>query len=137
MFALNKSISKLKSLSKSKSTEKIDESLSDVNKNIKITPKKTKKSAKPVVSWKNLSPNKFELILNNIFQNKNETKVMERGVVMIGNIPHGFYEKEMFGYFSQFGKVLRLRISKNRKVFEIVFNFVIILIDCLILSSVL
>jgi len=40
---------------------------------------------------------------------------MERGVVMIGNIPHGFYEKEMFGYFSQFGKVLRLRISKNRK----------------------
>jgi nucleolar protein 15 len=30
-------------------------------------------------------------------------------------IPHGFYEKEMQAYFSQFGEVTRLRISRNRK----------------------
>lgn len=39
---------------------------------------------------------------------------------MLRNIPHGFYEKEMYKYFSQFGKVMRLRLSKNRKVFPII-----------------
>ncbi|KAJ3416016.1 hypothetical protein HDV05_003613 [Chytridiales sp. JEL 0842] len=37
------------------------------------------------------------------------------GVVYLGRIPHGFYEKEMRGYFSQFGQVLRLRLSRNKK----------------------
>lgn len=37
------------------------------------------------------------------------------GVVYIGRIPHGFFENEMRGYFSQFGKVLRLRISRNKR----------------------
>ena len=30
-------------------------------------------------------------------------------------IPHGFYEHQMNAYFSQFGEILRLRISRNRK----------------------
>ena len=30
-------------------------------------------------------------------------------------IPHGFYEHEMRAYFSQFGPVQRLRLSRNRK----------------------
>lgn len=29
-------------------------------------------------------------------------------------IPHGFYEKEMRAYFSQFGPITRLRLSRNR-----------------------
>ena len=37
------------------------------------------------------------------------------GVVFLGRIPHGFYEKQMLAYFSQFGKVLRLRLSRNKK----------------------
>ncbi|RFU27787.1 hypothetical protein B7463_g8551, partial [Scytalidium lignicola] len=37
------------------------------------------------------------------------------GVVYIGRIPHGFYENEMRAYFSQFGKILKLRLSRNRK----------------------
>ncbi|KAJ3355012.1 MKI67 FHA domain-interacting nucleolar phosphoprotein [Entophlyctis luteolus] len=37
------------------------------------------------------------------------------GVVYLGRIPHGFYEKEMHSYFSQFGEVLRLRLSRNKK----------------------
>ncbi|KAG9160870.1 hypothetical protein Leryth_008685 [Lithospermum erythrorhizon] len=36
-------------------------------------------------------------------------------VLYIGRIPHGFYEKEMEGFFQQFGKIRRLRISRNRK----------------------
>ena len=30
-------------------------------------------------------------------------------------IPHGFYEHEMRAYFSQFGEIRRLRLSRNRK----------------------
>lgn len=30
-------------------------------------------------------------------------------------IPHGFYEHEMRAYFSQFGEIKRLRLSRNRK----------------------
>lgn len=36
-------------------------------------------------------------------------------VVYIGNLPHGFYDKELLGYFSQFGKVNKVRMAKNRK----------------------
>ncbi|KAJ3194096.1 hypothetical protein HK101_003484 [Irineochytrium annulatum] len=45
-----------------------------------------------------------------------KTKVEETpGVVYLGHIPHGFYEKEMRSYFTQFGNVLRLRLSRNKK----------------------
>ncbi|XP_054722281.1 MKI67 FHA domain-interacting nucleolar phosphoprotein-like [Uloborus diversus] len=37
------------------------------------------------------------------------------GTVYVAHIPHGFYEKEMRKYFSQFGKVLRLRVARSRK----------------------
>ncbi|KAI9497834.1 hypothetical protein BDB00DRAFT_755771 [Zychaea mexicana] len=36
------------------------------------------------------------------------------GVIYLGRIPHGFYEDEMKGYFSQFGKVTRLRLARNK-----------------------
>ncbi|KAK4692914.1 nucleolar protein 15, partial [Lecanoromycetidae sp. Uapishka_2] len=37
------------------------------------------------------------------------------GVVYVGRIPHGFYEHEMRQYFSQFGDINRLRLSRNKK----------------------
>ncbi|KAL3731945.1 hypothetical protein ACJRO7_028756 [Eucalyptus globulus] len=37
-------------------------------------------------------------------------------VLYIGRIPHGFYEKEIEGYFSQFGTIKRLRIARNKRV---------------------
>ncbi|KAG8721707.1 hypothetical protein FRC09_007498 [Ceratobasidium sp. 395] len=39
----------------------------------------------------------------------------DRGVLYLARIPHGFYEAEMKAYFSQFGDVTRLRLSRNRK----------------------
>ncbi|XP_062091875.1 uncharacterized RNA-binding protein C1827.05c [Humulus lupulus] len=36
-------------------------------------------------------------------------------VVYVGRIPHGFYEKEMEGFFRQFGVIKRLRIARNKK----------------------
>jgi nucleolar protein 15 len=44
--------------------------------------------------------------------------VEKTGVVFLGRIPHGFYEDEMRSYFSQFGTVLRIRLSRNKKVFH-------------------
>ncbi|KAI0181353.1 hypothetical protein GGR52DRAFT_523917 [Hypoxylon sp. FL1284] len=39
----------------------------------------------------------------------------ERAVVYVGRLPHGFYEHEMRAYFSQFGEVEKLRMSRNKK----------------------
>ncbi|KAI1210435.1 uncharacterized protein F4807DRAFT_66090 [Annulohypoxylon truncatum] len=39
----------------------------------------------------------------------------DHGVVYIGRLPHGFYEHEMRSYFSQFGTIERLRMSRNKK----------------------
>ncbi|KAF2872619.1 hypothetical protein BDV95DRAFT_570208 [Massariosphaeria phaeospora] len=39
----------------------------------------------------------------------------EHGVVYLGRIPRGFFEKEMKSYFSQFGKIIHLRLSRNKK----------------------
>merc|ERR1711939_214676 len=45
-----------------------------------------------------------------------ESEASEKpGVVYIGRIPHGFYENEMRAYFGQFGKILQLCMSRNKK----------------------
>ncbi|PRW45663.1 MKI67 FHA domain-interacting nucleolar phospho [Chlorella sorokiniana] len=36
-------------------------------------------------------------------------------VVYLGHLPHGFYEKQLKEYFSQFGKVTKVRLSRNKK----------------------
>lgn len=48
--------------------------------------------------------------------NDDSEVVMKPGAIYLGHIPHGFYEKEMRGYFSQFGKVTRLRLFRSKKV---------------------
>ncbi|KAB5585864.1 hypothetical protein GE09DRAFT_41746 [Coniochaeta sp. 2T2.1] len=44
-----------------------------------------------------------------------EGKQAGTGTVYVGRIPHGFYEHEMRQYFSQFGPITRLRLSRNKK----------------------
>ncbi|KAI9887601.1 MAG: hypothetical protein M1823_000585 [Watsoniomyces obsoletus] len=39
----------------------------------------------------------------------------QSGVLYIGRIPHGFYEREMRAYFSQFGELTHLRLARNRR----------------------
>ncbi|KAG9315076.1 hypothetical protein JVU11DRAFT_4188 [Chiua virens] len=39
----------------------------------------------------------------------------DKGVIVISRLPHGFYEDQLRVYFSQFGEVLRLRVSRNKK----------------------
>ena len=38
------------------------------------------------------------------------------GVVYVGHIPQHFQEKEMRQFFEQFGDILKLRISRSKKV---------------------
>lgn len=37
----------------------------------------------------------------------------EHGFMYIGHIPHGFYEEEMKAYFSQFGRVVKIRLARS------------------------
>ncbi|KAL8243788.1 hypothetical protein R6Q59_010046 [Mikania micrantha] len=37
------------------------------------------------------------------------------GTVYVGRIPHGFYEQQMRDYFTQFGDISRLRLSRNKR----------------------
>ena len=39
----------------------------------------------------------------------------DTGVVYIGRLPHGFFEDQQRAYFSQFGDIRRLRVSRNKK----------------------
>lgn len=45
----------------------------------------------------------------------NATQSESSRVVYLGRIPHGFYEEQMSGFFKQFGKVTRLRLSRNKR----------------------
>jgi len=36
-------------------------------------------------------------------------------VIYVGRVPHGFYEEQMAGFFSQFGKVDKVRLSRSKK----------------------
>ncbi|CAH8324459.1 unnamed protein product [Eruca vesicaria subsp. sativa] len=36
-------------------------------------------------------------------------------VLYIGRLPHGFYETEIEGFFTQFGTVKRVRVARNKK----------------------
>lgn len=39
-----------------------------------------------------------------------------RGVIYLGHIPHGFFEDQMKDYFSQFGRVTKVRLARSSKV---------------------
>ena len=40
-------------------------------------------------------------------------------VIWQGHIPYSFFEEQMHAYFSQFGQVTRLRLSRSKKVHAI------------------
>ena len=42
-----------------------------------------------------------------------------RGVIYLGHVPHGFAEEPLRKFFSQFGKITRLKLSRSKKVREI------------------
>ncbi|KAF7994202.1 hypothetical protein HCN44_000871 [Aphidius gifuensis] len=72
---------------------------------------------KPVLKVKKVTKNS-ESYLNKAVKNvkqilKAQVKNLEKGLVYIGHIPHGFYEEQMKEYFSQFGRVTRTGKSRG------------------------
>ncbi|GCA62808.1 hypothetical protein KIPB_005951 [Kipferlia bialata] len=49
------------------------------------------------------------------FEEPTEEVSKPSAVVYLAHIPHGFYEKEMRGFFSQFGELKHLRLSRSKK----------------------
>lgn len=48
-------------------------------------------------------------------QEKQKQQKEKRGIIYVGRLPDGFQEHELTKYFSQFGDITRLRLSRNRK----------------------
>ena len=44
-----------------------------------------------------------------------EDVVTRSGIIYLGHIPHGFFEQEMRHYFSQFGRVQSVRLSRSHR----------------------
>lgn len=42
-------------------------------------------------------------------------KLLQRGIIYVGHIPHGFYEEQMRSYFKQFGRVRNVVICRSQK----------------------
>ena len=45
-----------------------------------------------------------------------EVSEKNSAVIRLEHIPYGFFERELKGYFSQFGKIRRVRVLRNKKV---------------------
>jgi nucleolar protein 15 len=57
-----------------------------------------------------------KLQLVNRRKNKSKKKRPKtRGLVYIRNLPHGFFEEQLRGYFSQYGDITRLRLGRSPK----------------------
>lgn len=44
-----------------------------------------------------------------------DPKKLKRGVLLIKNLPHGFYERQLKKYFGQYGEVTRLRLARSEE----------------------
>ena len=44
-------------------------------------------------------------------------KKTPRGVLYIGHLPHGFYDRQLTDFFKQFGVITNCRMAKSKKVF--------------------
>ncbi|XP_077993727.1 MKI67 FHA domain-interacting nucleolar phosphoprotein-like [Glandiceps talaboti] len=57
----------------------------------------------------------FEKKVKDIKTKVDQSSSEGRGVVYLKHIPHGFFEPQMKQFFSQFGTVTRLRLSRSKK----------------------
>lgn len=48
-------------------------------------------------------------------QTKKSPRQKKRGVLYIKHLPHGFFEEQLRGYFSQFGAITRLRLARSKR----------------------
>lgn len=57
-----------------------------------------------------------EIVVKETRSKKGKSKThADRGLIYLGHIPHGFYEKEMREFFAQFGIVTRVKLCRSPK----------------------
>lgn len=54
--------------------------------------------------------------VKNMSPKENDKGDLTSSVIRLSHIPYGFFERELRGYFAQFGKVRRVRVLRNKKV---------------------
>jgi len=62
-----------------------------------------------------LDSNKQKEFEDKVRKINTETGDLTAGVIYLGHIPHGFYETEIREFFSQFGTVTKVRLSRSKK----------------------
>lgn len=86
-----------------------------------ILKKGVEESQKVENSLENSSSKPFLSVAGGPKEDDNEPKVpsysyrKNRGVVYVSHVPHGFYEKQMREFFTQFGSVTNLRLGRSKK----------------------
>ncbi|XP_026888105.2 MKI67 FHA domain-interacting nucleolar phosphoprotein [Electrophorus electricus] len=75
-----------------------------------------KKTSKPAKRLLALNPSEDAEFQKRVQQVKKRQKtVLSPGVVYVGHLPRELAEPQLRAYFSQFGRVLRLRLSRSKK----------------------
>ncbi|XP_037706238.1 MKI67 FHA domain-interacting nucleolar phosphoprotein [Choloepus didactylus] len=71
--------------------------------------------AKPLLSLDPQEQAKFQKKVAQVRQRSTQQEKITPGVVYVGHIPRGLFEPQLQAYFSQFGTVTRLRLSRSKK----------------------
>ncbi|KAG5670230.1 hypothetical protein PVAND_000507 [Polypedilum vanderplanki] len=77
--------------------------------------KNKKKSIKKTGPAKKESKFFSQALVNRKKTKSKKKRPKTKGLVYIKNLPHGFYEEQLRGYFSQFGAITRLRLGRSPK----------------------
>jgi nucleolar protein 15 len=64
---------------------------------------------------KKLNEKKLKSKNENVEKKKKVLLKNEHGFMYIGHLPHGFYENEIKSYFSQFGRIVKIRLARSIK----------------------
>ncbi|XP_077009627.1 MKI67 FHA domain-interacting nucleolar phosphoprotein [Tamandua tetradactyla] len=71
--------------------------------------------AKPLLSLDPQAQAKFQKQVAHVRQRATQQEKLTPGVIYVGHIPRGLFEPQLQAYFSQFGTVTRLRLSRSKK----------------------
>lgn len=79
--------------------------------------KKVKKVSTKASTSASIMPKRAKIKkLRNKTNESNDKDEMLSSVIRLSHIPYGFFERELKGYFSQFGKLRRVRVLRSKKV---------------------
>jgi len=94
-----------------KAPEPEDDEDSEVEEKVEVAEKAPEEVPGKLAKKQKTKANRFEEMAAAAEKEPEEP----RGVIYVGHIPDGFFEPQMKKFFSQFGRVTRLRISRSKK----------------------